>query len=100
MAEPFGDAGYAATAYALMQRTFDAAMSEGKSPREIVLAIQDAYPWKERNGWKYRAWLRARREFFQKNRLPGLRTVKTIEQTASGADLLSDQDRRRTNTTH
>lgn len=95
MAEPFGGSGYAATAYALMQHTYVAAVSEGKSPREIVLAIQNAYPWKVRNGWKYRSWLRARREFFEKNRLPGLRAVKTIEQTASGADLLSDQDRSR-----
>ena len=88
MPQPYEGAGYAAAAYAIMQRVYDAALAQGATKREIVVAIQIAYPWEHRNGWRYRAWLRARREFFTKHSLPGLRRGPSLEERADEANLL------------
>jgi hypothetical protein len=37
--------------------------SAGASKREIVRAIDDAYPFGERTRYPYRCWLKVRREF-------------------------------------
>ncbi len=88
MAKPFDGVGYAASAYAIMQGVYDAAIADGKDDHTIVLEIQAAYPWEQRRGWRYRAWLRARQEFFQKHNLPGLRWFPSIEEQADEANLL------------
>lgn len=90
MNQPFAGVGYAATAYAIMQRIYDAGMRDGKSPAQIARAIQDAYPWKRRRSWRYKAWLAARREFFERHHLPGLRETRTIEEIVEDNNLLPD----------
>lgn len=42
----------------------------GKTPPEIVKAIDDAYPFGPRSHWPYKAWLKARKQFFDKHGLP------------------------------
>lgn len=91
MKQPFAGVGYAATAYAIMQRVYDAGMREDKSPQQIVRAIQDAYPWNTRRSWRYKAWLAARREFFERHRLPGLRDTRSIEEIAEDNNLISEE---------
>jgi hypothetical protein len=36
----------------------------------MAKAIDNSYPWCERRGWAYKAWLAARRDFFRKHSLP------------------------------
>jgi len=57
-------------AYRIMQRVFASSQCIGKTERQIDRAIQAAYPWGERRGWPYKAWLLARREFYETHGLP------------------------------
>ena len=68
------------TAYKIMQSVFDLCKTQGQTPEQIDLAIRDAYPWGERRAWPYKAWLLARREFYEKHGLP-LRPLISIAQS-------------------
>lgn len=57
-------------AYKIMQQVYDRGRAEGKTVTQIHQAIRDAYPWGERRAWPYKAWLQARREFYEKHGLP------------------------------
>lgn len=72
------------TAYKIMQGVFDSCKATGDSPHQIDAAIRAAYPWGERRAWPYKAWLQARREFYEKNELP-LRRRATIEEAIQDA---------------
>lgn len=58
--------------------------AQGRLPCEIAKAIDTSYPYSERSGWAYKAWLAARRDFFRKHSLP-LRRARQ-----PGPDLLSE----------
>lgn len=85
---PFQGVGYAAQAYAIMQRVYDDARAAGLAPKQISRQIDLAYPWAERRSWKYKCWLQARREFFERNCLPGIRPSRTIRTVARERRLL------------
>lgn len=53
-----------------MQKVHQQAAAESKSSVDIAKAIDDSYPFSERSGWAYKAWLDARRAFFGKHQLP------------------------------
>jgi hypothetical protein len=59
-----------------MQQVHQQEVATGKDAAEIAKAIDDAYPFWSRNGWPYKAWLRARREFLIKHQLPVPRARK------------------------
>lgn len=64
-------------------------ISEGiTDPAVIAKAIDDAYPFGARKHWPYKAWLAARKEFFIKHGLPGLRLAKDGKQ----ASLIPEQN--------
>lgn len=65
------------TAYKIMQRVFRRCQADGKTLEQTHLAIRAAYPWGERRAWPYKAWLMARREFYEKHGLP-LKTRPSI----------------------
>lgn len=88
MNTPFEGVGYAAQAYAIMQRVYDASNIEGLRPQQVARAIDQAYPWQKRRGWRYKCWLAARREFFERNCLPGIRSNRTIRETARERNLV------------
>ena len=48
----------------------------GESPESIAKAIDDGYPFGMRKYSPYKSWLKARREFFAKYQLPGLKKTK------------------------
>ncbi|PHR17854.1 MAG: hypothetical protein COA41_11170 [Sphingopyxis sp.] len=52
------------------------AVAEGKDPAARAKAIDDSYPWDQRSGWAYKAWLSARRDYFRKQGLPLRRAKK------------------------
>ncbi len=57
-------------AYKIMQQVYQDGQANGLSLDQIHLAIRDAYPWGKRRAWPYKAWLLARREFYEKHGLP------------------------------
>ncbi|OZI62115.1 hypothetical protein [Bordetella genomosp. 11] len=57
-------------AYKIMQQVYERCQAAGESPQTTHLAIQAAYPWGERRRWPYKAWLIARREFYEAHGLP------------------------------
>ncbi|CUJ70969.1 hypothetical protein U2261_25750 [Achromobacter xylosoxidans] len=57
-------------AYKIMQQVYQDGQAKGLPLDQIHLAIRDAYPWGERRAWPYKAWLLARREFYEKHGLP------------------------------
>lgn len=67
-------------AYKIMQSVFDRCSAEGLSAEQTHQAIKDAYPWGERRAWPYKAWLMARREFYEAHGLP-LRARRTIAES-------------------
>ncbi|WP_312903578.1 hypothetical protein [Stutzerimonas nitrititolerans] len=67
-----------------MQQVHQQAQADGKFAHAIATAIDESYPFSERSGWAYKAWLDARREFFRKHDLPLRRARKP------GADLLTE----------
>ncbi|SAI46608.1 Uncharacterised protein [Bordetella ansorpii] len=72
-----------AIAYAIMQQALEAGRAAGHTPQDIHRAITAAYPWGNRqpSKWPYKAWLIARRQFYERHGLPGLRAVKGIAQS-------------------
>ncbi|MCZ8411296.1 hypothetical protein O9649_26260 [Achromobacter dolens] len=58
------------TAYKTMKQIFDRCKAAGNTLKQTHLAIRAGYPWGERRGWPYKAWLIARREFYEKHGLP------------------------------
>jgi hypothetical protein len=70
----------ARTAYKIMQGVFERCRAEGLSNEKIHQAIKDAYPWGERRAWPYKAWLMARREFYEAHGLP-LRARRSIAES-------------------
>ncbi|MDF3863513.1 hypothetical protein P3W53_03505 [Pseudomonas denitrificans (nom. rej.)] len=52
------------------------AVAAGKDAAETAKAIDDSYPYSERSGWAYKAWLKARRAFFRQYNLPLRRAKK------------------------
>jgi len=71
-------------AYTIMQQVLEAGRAAGHTPLEIHQAITAAYPWGERkpSTWPYKAWLIARRQFYETHGLPGLRSVKPVAERA------------------
>lgn len=53
-----------------------AASAAGKDAAALAKAIDDSYPYSERSGWAYKAWLEARRAFFRQYNLPLRRAKK------------------------
>lgn len=68
-----------------MQQVHQQAKADGKDAARTARAIDESYPYSERSGWAYKAWLDARRDFFRQNNLPLRRARKP------GADLLMEQ---------
>lgn len=54
-------------------------------PAAIAKAIDDSYPYSQRSGWAYKAWLDARRDFFRKYNLPLRRARKPAPDLFQGA---------------
>lgn len=52
------------------------AEAAGKDAAATAKAIDDSYPYSERSGWAYKAWLDARRDFFRQYNLPLRRAKK------------------------
>lgn len=50
----------------------------------IAKAIDDSYPYSQRSGWAYKAWLEARRNFFRKYNLPLRRARKPAPDLLQG----------------
>ncbi|WP_162876301.1 hypothetical protein [Achromobacter insuavis] len=67
-------------AYKIMQEVYDRCVAMGASINRTNLAIRDAYPWGERKNWPYKAWLLARREFYETHGLP-LKARRSIRET-------------------
>lgn len=57
-------------AYKIMQSVYERCQADGCTPEQTHLAIRAAYPWGERRAWPYKAWLQARREFYEMHGLP------------------------------
>lgn len=69
-------------AYALMQAVYKEAVAEGDNEKAIARRIDRSYPWGPRAHWPYKAWLAARREFFEAHGLP-LRVRRSIKESLS-----------------
>lgn len=67
-------------AYQIMQHVYDQCRLSGASLEKTHLAIRGAYPWGERRRWPYKAWLIARREFYEAHGLP-LKARRTIRES-------------------
>lgn len=65
MVEPYQGVGYAVFSYNLMADIYNNGRAERKNLQQIASDIDASYPWDERCGWRYKEWLRARREFFE-----------------------------------
>lgn len=48
----------------------------GNQAIDVAKAIDNSYPYRERSGLAYKAWLAARRDFFRKHNLPLRRAKK------------------------
>lgn len=57
-------------AYKVMCEVRIAGLQACMTPPELVAAIDAAYPFGERTGWPYKAWLNARRDFCARHGLP------------------------------
>jgi len=56
-----------------------------EEPAAIAKTIDDSYPYSQRSGWAYKAWLDARRDFFRKYNLPLRRARKPAPDLLQGA---------------
>lgn len=65
-----------ATCWRHMLDQHQQAKEAGGEPEMIAKAIDDSYPFSQRSGWAYKAWLDARRDFFRQHNLPLRRTRK------------------------
>lgn len=72
-----------------MHQVHEKMISAGEAEQGIARAIDESYPYSERSGWAYKAWLAARRDFFSKHDLPLRRARKP------GQDLFTEQPARR-----
>ncbi len=59
-----------------MQQVHQQAATEGRDAAGIARTIDESYPYSERSGWAYKAWLDARRDFFRQHNLPLRRAKK------------------------
>lgn len=66
-----------------MQSTWLRAQAVGITGEDLAKAIDISYPYRTRDGYAYKAWLRARKDFFRLNNIP-LRRAKRLR-----PDLLS-----------
>ncbi|MBU4610317.1 hypothetical protein IMZ29_07115 [Achromobacter sp. GG226] len=69
-------------AYQLMQTVYQEAVADGDNEKAIARRIDRSYPWGPRAHWPYKAWLAARREFFEAHGLP-LRMRRSIKESLS-----------------
>ncbi|MBO2926691.1 hypothetical protein [Metapseudomonas otitidis] len=67
-----------------MHQVHQQALADGLDAQAIAKAIDDSYPWLKRSGWPYKAWLRARHEYFPRHQLPMPRAKRP------GLDLFSE----------
>lgn len=67
-----------------MHQVHQQALADGLDAMARARAIDDSYPWVKRSGWPYKAWLRARRDFFPRHQLPMPRAKRPV------ADLFSE----------
>ena len=72
-----------ATSWQHMQAQYQQATVASLDHAAIAKVIDDSYPFSQRSGWAYKAWLEARRDFFRQHNLPLRRAKKP------GPDLLS-----------
>ncbi|KAG0914613.1 hypothetical protein G6F31_021401 [Rhizopus arrhizus] len=72
-------------AYKIMKAVYDRCQLAGQTTEQTHLAIRAAYPWGERRAWPYKAWLQARREFYERHGLP-------LKERRSIADSLQETD--------
>lgn len=91
--KPFQGVGFKAMSFAIMQRVYDQALSAGMSPEDICREITLAYPWTNRAGWRYKAWIAARKQFFTEKKLPGLRERKSMKELAQENGLIPTADK-------
>lgn len=66
-----------------MHPTWLRAQAAGITGKDHGKAIEESYPYRTRDGHAYKAWLRARKDFFRLNNIP-LRRAKRLR-----PDLLS-----------
>ena len=76
-----------ATSWQHMLAQHKLAAASGADQAAIAKVIDNSYPFSQRSGWAYKAWLDARRDFFRQHNLP-LRGAKK-----PAADLFSQQER-------
>jgi hypothetical protein len=57
-------------AYKTMGEARAAGLQAGKGVTQIAADIEAAYSFGERKQWPYKAWLKARKEFFARHGLP------------------------------
>lgn len=65
-----------ATSWRHMLAQHQDAKDSGLEPEAIAKVIDDSYPFNQRSGWAYKAWLDARRDFFRQHNLPLRRAKK------------------------
>lgn len=73
------------TAYKIMKQIYDRCKAAGDTLEQIHMAIRAGYPWGERRAWPYKAWLIARREFYEEHGLP-LKDRQSISEAIQEAD--------------
>lgn len=79
MVEPYEGVGFAVYSYNLMTDVYNDGRADRKDLEQIASDIDASYPWDERYGWRYKEWLRARREFFEDHGLPGLQPRRSLK---------------------
>lgn len=59
-----------------MHRVLQQALGAGHTGAELTKAIDGSYPYGQRSGWPYKAWLSARKDFCRLHSLPLRRAPK------------------------
>lgn len=59
-----------ANSWRCMEYVRKTAINDGLTGLDVSRAIDNSYPFYQRSGWPYKAWLRARRDFLQLHQLP------------------------------
>ena len=72
-------------AYKVMQTIYATCQAAGMTTEQTHQAIRAGYPWGERRAWPYKAWLQARREFYELHGLP-LKARMSIADSLQEAD--------------
>lgn len=73
-----------ATSWQHMLAKRNEANDAGADNSAIAKAIDASYPFSQRSGWAYKAWLEARRDFFRQYNLPMRRAKKPDDGLFSG----------------